>query len=1031
MQPGEVPLTIRLSHEIPQPNDWQAFERGCLILFREDLRDPTMVSFGRSGQGQGGIDLLGRRDHNPEHFVGVQCRRLKKHDKPEKILSDCRAAIALDLDLKELIFATTAPNDVRATVAAHSVEKKLRAEGHDLKVVVYGWGNLQELIGRHWEAYRFFFPAVMASYVDVAQSPPQIDADQLAIGVAKHLGLLGMTIATSEAGGRDLAEEDPSLHARIEALRDLFKEDGQGAFAERRLFEMLEKGELEGKPKARFRVESVLGSIAIASGREQEGAVRFEVAHALLPNDPDATARLALARTIQGRHAEAMTIAQEVLRDDAAKEHVVGFLLQAAARSGWEGDPEDLIPERFRGSPAADIGLAEFCRLREVPGWETRSLDLATRHADVPEFRRVRGLATLSLIVSSGAVVPGTRTPLDQPAVQRAADDLKAVAEQCIAIGYAKGNDLVAHLANAGAMLRVAGRHRECETLLRQGAELLPDDPHVRRQLALAQSAQGHREDALRTLAADPDPENVLLRAELTSAEDPNAALAIAKGLDPANLEPALSRVWARMVGELACRAGDGATVATAVQRLRSLDAGDVTADLIQFSWDIRADGDLAGARDRLRKLAATLPDNASTVDRYLVAARLREQDLPAEAARLLEDRIDLAQGGPLVNLYLQCLSASRRDEAFRSAVAAIGETTADVDLLWTIAAHAWNVGDLTEAERATSAMRRLDPENEQARQLRVEILIRQNRTNDLLEELEGPVEDMRSGGLRERSRIASLLAHFGHVGRGATLAYRLFLENRGESQAWMTLAGIVLDPGRSTAAPASWSMTVVTDDAAVDLLFDDGSTGFCIVEPDLSLRHLDAESLEPGHPLIQVLTGLSLGGRFTDPAGRSGKVTQIRHKFIARFHYILANHQSRFPEVNGFRRIDVETGRPDAFEEVIERLRERSAWFDDERRSYHDGPGSLGMLAHRLGVDTIEAAGSVVAAGHVLKVSDGGTEQRNAASRAVVDNGRRGCVMDLLCFWTAWDLKAVGIVTGYLRTNPPATKRGRPPPRA
>ncbi len=519
--------------------------------------------------------------------------------------------------------------------------------------------------------------------------------------------------------------------------------------------------------------------------------------------------------------------------------------------------------------------------------------------------------------------------------------------------------------------------------------------------------------NTLRTLAADPDPENVLLRAELTSAEDPNAALAIAKGLDPANLEPALSRVWARMVGELACRAGDGATVATAVQRLRSLDAGDVTADLIQFSWDIRADGDLAGARDRLRKLAATLPDNASTVDRYLVAARLREQDLPAEAARLLEDRIDLAQGGPLVNLYLQCLSASRRDEAFRSAVAAIGETTADVDLLWTIAAHAWNVGDLTEAERATSAMRRLDPENEQARQLRVEILIRQNRTNDLLEELEGPVEDMRSGGLRERSRIASLLAHFGHVGRGATLAYRLFLENRGESQAWMTLAGIVLDPGRSTAAPASWSMTVVTDDAAVDLLFDDGSTGFCIVEPDLSLRHLDAESLEPGHPLIQVLTGLSLGGRFTDPAGRSGKVTQIRHKFIARFHYILANHQSRFPEVNGFRRIDVETGRPDAFEEVIERLRERSAWFDDERRSYHDGPGSLGMLAHRLGVDTIEAAGSVVAAGHVLKVSDGGTEQRNAASRAVVDNGRRGCVMDLLCFWTAWDLKAVGIVTG------------------
>lgn len=1013
MKRGEVPLSVRLAHEIPKPKDWQAFERGCLILFREELRDPTMISFGRGGQDQGGIDLLGRRGGSPDHIVAVQCRRKRKHDKPDTILSNCRAAIALDLDIKELIFATIAPNDVNATVTAHNVEKRLRAEGHDLKVVIYGWGNLEEMIGRHEEAYRFFFPAAVASYVGMEQGAPQIDADRFAISVAKHLGVLGVTVATAAVESLDITAEDPGLHGRIDVLRNVFKEDGQAAIAERRLLDTLNSAELDAKPGARFRVESILGSIAIDAGREQEGASRFENAHALRPDDSDAIARLALARTIQGRHAEAMDLAREVLGQDDAKEFVVGFLLQAAARSGWQGDPEDLVPERFRGSAAADLGLAEFWRLREAPDWARRSLDLAARHADLPEFRRVRGLATLSLLVSAGAVVPGVRTPLDQQAIQRGADDLKAVAEHCLAVGYATGNDLVAHLANAGAMLRLAGRYDECEALMRQGIERLPGEPHVRRQLALAQSAQGRREDALRTLGRDPDPENVLLRAELTSAEDPSAALAIVHGLDPDDLEPALARVWARAAGDLACRAGDGTAVAAAVARLRSLDPGDVTADLIELTWDLRSGHDPDGARDTLRGLAACLPDDVSAVDRYLVAVRLRELDLPAEAARLLEDRIDLTRGGPVVNLYLQCLSASRRDEAFRHAVASIGDADTDAELLWTIAVHAWNVGDLVEADRATASIMRIDRENEQAHQLRIEILVRQNRINDILRELEAPLETMRSGGLRERARIASLLAHFGQAGRGAALAYRLYLENRGESQAWMTLAGIVLEAGRYSAfASPSWSVTEVRDDAAVDLRFDDGGAGLFIVERDLSLRHLDDEAIEPEHPLVEALKGLSAGDRFTDPSGRSGTVAQIRHKFVARTHYVLANHQHRFPEVNGFRRFDVDPERPDAFQDVIDKLKERSAWFDEERRSYQEGQGSLGMLAHRLGVDTIEAAGTVVAAGQTLKVSDGGIDQRNAASRAVVTNGRRGCVLDLLCFWTAWDLGAVDTVT-------------------
>jgi cellulose synthase operon protein C len=100
-----VPLIARLAHEIPKPKDWQAFQRACVVLFREELRDPNAQEYGRGGQNQGGIDVLGRRNSQPDHFVGVQCRLIAKPEKEAKILADCRATLGLKAGLKEIIFA--------------------------------------------------------------------------------------------------------------------------------------------------------------------------------------------------------------------------------------------------------------------------------------------------------------------------------------------------------------------------------------------------------------------------------------------------------------------------------------------------------------------------------------------------------------------------------------------------------------------------------------------------------------------------------------------------------------------------------------------------------------------------------------------------------------------------------------------------------------------------------------------------------------------------------------------------------------
>lgn len=1014
---ASIPLAARLAVEIPKPRDWQAFQRNVVLLFRAELKDPNAQEYGRGGQAQGGIDVLGKRNGDPNHYVGVQCRLIAKPLNEAKILADCRAAAELEPGLKEIIFATTAPNDTGATNAAITVERILRAEGHDLTVVIYGWGNLQTLIAVHPVAHAAFFPSIVAtSLPQPTATNLSSDADfakQVAAQVVEQLRQTGLAPPPRDTGAAGSTDEDSALHARIDTFRDLFKDQKQPRLAQKGLLELLENEALGGKPWARFRIETNLGSIALELGRESEGPARYEAAFAIRPDDPNAIANLALARTIQGRYEEAMNLARRALDTTPRADHALGYLLQAAARSSWQGDPQTLIPPDLVGSEHADLGLAEFLRCRNVPGWAERSLDLSRRHLDRDAFKRIRAIAVLSLALETGGLTAGGRGPVAFEELNAAADDLKAIAEQCLDIGFADQHELFAYLSNAGVLLRLAGRNAECETLLQRALPKVPNEPQLRRLLALAQVALGRRDEALTTLADDNDAENRLLRAEFAALDDPAAGLARVLAMDPTTLDPHLARVRWGLIGELALKTGDTETLKSAVAALREQEPTDVTADLLEVRGEQKAGLKEDAVHERLRAIAAALPADADMVTRFLFAEELFGQGLPEEAGMLLEGHADLSRRGPATTLYLQSLAAARRDDAFRKAIAATSPAVReDPKILWTAAAHAWNVGDLAAAYRSIDALLTQEPDNARARLLKIEILVRQDRSTKLFAELDKRIEDLPWTRLQDRFRVAALLGYFGFVERAAAFAYRLFLENRDKSQAWMTLSMLVLEEGRGEEDSSRlWNAPVVAPDVAVDLHFDDGEKLFLVVEPDANLRRLDDESWEPDHPLVKELMGLAAGASFTDPAGRKAKIVELRHKYVARLHYVMQRHESRFPEISGFRRISVDAERPGGLDELIAELKARHEWFEHEQEQYRNNPWPLGVLAHRLGVDTIEVAGSLESQGIALKVAIGNEPERKAAARAVRDNARKGCVLDLLAFWTAWRLQALDAI--------------------
>lgn len=503
-----VPYAARAAHEIPRPAEWAQFQAACVILFREELKDPNACEYGRLGQEQDGIDILGRRNRDINHLVGIQCRRVAKPLKEAKILSDCRAALAIDKNLKEIIFATTAPNDTKATKAALAVEKLLRGEGHEVTVTLFGWGNLETLIRLHEPAYNAFFPQAVASKLPPPSGmdvQPVGGQDTLARMIAEQVHLLSIGRVVPDTSTSDQSSEDPALHAKIDLLRDQMKQQ-EPLIAQKGLKALRETAQLDTKPWARFRIETNLGSAALELGNETEGAAHFEAAYAMRPTDPTAIANLALALTIQGKFDEGMELSRKALAADKPAESAVSTLLQAAARSGWVGDPETLIPEPFKGSVHADLGLAEFLRRRETPGWERKSLAIAEKHAAVPEFKRIAGIATLSLAINSGAIVPGGKGPLPLEQMSVAATDMKEWAEHCLNVGYADRGDLFAYLNNAALLLRIVGRQTECEALLRRGISFAPEEAQFRRLLAVSLAARGAGAEARKVLEGDTDP---------------------------------------------------------------------------------------------------------------------------------------------------------------------------------------------------------------------------------------------------------------------------------------------------------------------------------------------------------------------------------------------------------------------------------------------------------------------------------------------------------------------------------------------
>jgi hypothetical protein len=145
---------------IPIPKNHADFERKAVVLFREILKDPSVKRLGRDGQEQFGVDLVGYRGEKISKVVGIQCKKKAPTSTltEAEVRAEVKKALTYSPKLQEYIIITSAKNDTALDQLAQKLSQAQAKKGRKIRIEVWGWGTLEELIDQYLSARQAFDP---------------------------------------------------------------------------------------------------------------------------------------------------------------------------------------------------------------------------------------------------------------------------------------------------------------------------------------------------------------------------------------------------------------------------------------------------------------------------------------------------------------------------------------------------------------------------------------------------------------------------------------------------------------------------------------------------------------------------------------------------------------------------------------------------------------------------------------------------------------------------------------------------------
>lgn len=976
------------------------FERNCVVLFAELIRDPYAKLVATRGKVQGGFDIIGTRDGDPDRPVGIQCKNKPKGGRLDlnEVRSDIESMLAFQPPIAEIFVVTTASDDLKYDKLALEVRQAQKLLGRNVNVQIWGWDTITGHILGSPAALNAFDPDRSASTTEILrQGAMSIDlhGEQIERQQEMMTALTAIEVRTRQmvvpVDTSTDAAVDAILGRQIDGIRDLLNKGRPRSALT--LLEGLHAECGDRSAAIRSRILGNLGFAHLRLGDDHRGGIMLLEAHAINPDDAKAKANRVLGLLLLGELDEAVAFGRKILAEDPANASAAAFIYQAAAVSDVDIGPDLIVPEATRGDENVGITRTGYLRRHAAPSeWWRWAEERAAAHPESPLLARFAAEAVFDEVYQQRAFAPGDARGDSRGRMEQAAARLRELWDEGRHhedAAQAGTTTIACNLITAYRALREPGAAGEVAA---QALAIAPDDEGIRIAAAHVDNVMDRHEAALAKLIDLPD-----------SPMRTVALLTAYAGLGR----------WAELREQATPERG---------QALSGLDRQgfDLMTAQAVLETDAAADpstlfDDLLAKWPGVLHLAATVADMArrhrpDLFDAYFKdaldishgEAPFTDRMVLAELAMRVErfeDAIDVLYGfvateapsEALAWLALSFANAPTRPST-RDFFAQLPPTVLTNGRFARLAGAAeYNRGDLASAERHLRQAVLADPADLRAHLMLESTLQRDGRRPEAIALVRSLDENALVGSPIDRIRLAVALMRCGEADRAIGLGFQVAAPNRGDqavSAAYPQLLFMSEDP-----IPALSMGSGTHADHWVDL----EGIGCPDIEGLITATPVpEVMNFAPDHPVAVAVGGRRVGDEVVLPPAlgieRKYRLRAVKHKWVWLSHAILHEHSARFPDSNGFVEMTMEDGDVGPVLAVVKRT-ERDA--DLVMDAYRSNAVPLAMVAALHRRDVMGLAHRIVQTGGSIRTCVGVHSERRYAESATRRARGKGAILD------------------------------------
>lgn len=1012
-------MTDFTSVEIPKPKDWQALERHCRLLFEHSLRDTAVQNNGRSGQRQHGVDIFGKRGGGNGPQAGVQCKG-RSGDyggavSEKELAAEVEKTKKFRPELEEFIIVTTAPDDAKIQQVARLLEKKVRGEGRNLSIQVWGWGRVQDEINRFPEVLRAFHPDKQPfsdQIRDEVRETNRLVAEGNALsasGIAEIKQTLAQMMAaerpplsTEATGASDALDKE--LHSQIDAYRDLLRE-GQPRTALTLLNRLKERLGEAAPQRVRYRLLSNIGAAHYNLGEYDTASEFLLEAAPLNPDDPISVANKTAALLIKGQREEAHAIVGAAMLAYPDSQELALQRIQALGPGETSEDVWQILSPTAKNTPTIFGFRIAALRDEKDERWIAVAAEGRLLYPDDEGLKILQAESVLGRLLHAD---PGAVGRLNSEAptsgeIEQAALTLEKCWTDSKKLEGPPKLPCAHNAALAWNLLREADR---AAALLDEAIAAGYDSDETKHLRLSIYRKQGKIADAIILSDTLSDtPTHRVMRADLRIETAPAEAREILSG------RGAFTH-WSDIIAA-------ALAVAEAYIREENFDEALREADRLEQVLPHHPQGPLAHFRVKMARGDKDATDDIlrafSLVDadsdfptRFLVAEGLATAGRFDDVVTLLADTTDRHYDSPALRALIAAAVNTDKRVLLRQILRELPPELA-TDRYYTKAQIALSIrtGNIRKAEQEIRAFLEREPDNLELYIQLLHALFRQNKIEDLKAEVQKLASSFK-GQPSDFMTLAYFKEDFGDWREAHKLAYATLLANPNSQSVAMAYVGAFLRPGHSQGLAIH--PPAVEPDTAVGVKTGDDGVIVYIIEPEASSRP-GVHYLPPDHLLATRLLGKKPGDQIELPDGTAAEVAWIKPKVLHALHDVMENFNNWHPEATGLERVKVEPGKEGGLEPMLERLRDRHDTVEQIGTLYDAGALPIAIVGKSLGCDAVEALVGLASTGHRIRSCEGTHLERDTALAAIEANATKGCVVDYVTLHVIRRLKLEAVV--------------------